>query len=54
MRLAEHLQHFALELRQLVQEIVQEEDTVMRQAHLAGPGDRAAADQPRVGDGVVG
>jgi hypothetical protein len=42
--------HLGLELGQLVQE----EDTVVGQAHLARLGDRAAADETGVGDGVVG
>ena len=48
-RLPQHLEHVALELRQLIEE----EHAVVRQAHLARPGDLAAADQARVGDGVV-
>jgi hypothetical protein len=49
-RLAQHFQHLALELGQLVQE----EDTMVGQAHLARPGDGAAADEAGVGDEVVG
>jgi hypothetical protein len=40
-RLAHHLQHFALELRHLVQE----EHSVVRQGHFAQAGSRAAADE---------
>ena len=47
--LAQHLQGGTLELRQLVQE----EDPVVGQAYLAGPGVGAAADETGVGDGVV-
>ena len=48
--LAQHLEGGAAELRQFVQE----EHPVVGQAHLPGPGDGAAADEPRVRDGVVG
>ena len=48
-RLAQHFEHVAMELRQLVQE----EDAAMRQAHLARQRMRAAAQQPRIRDGVV-
>ena len=48
-RLAQHLEHVAAELGQLVEE----EHAVVRQRHLAGPRDGAAADQAGVGDGVV-
>jgi hypothetical protein len=47
--LAHHFQHLALELGQLVQE----EDDVVGEADLAGLGDRAAADEARIGDGAV-
>ena len=48
--LAQDLQGGAAELRQFVQE----EHPVVGQAHLPGPGDGAAADEPGVRDGVVG
>jgi hypothetical protein len=48
-RLAQHLQHLALELGQLVQE----QHPVMRQAHLSRPGNGAAADEAGIGEGVV-
>ena len=48
-RLAHNFEHVARELGQLVQK----EHAVMREADLARARDRAAADQPRVGDGVV-
>ena len=35
-------------------ELVEEEDAVVRQGDLAGAGQGAAADEPGVGDGVVG
>jgi len=47
--LPQHLQGGAAELRQLVQK----EHPVVGQAHLPGPGNSAAADEPRVRDGVV-
>ena len=47
--LVQHLQHVSFELGQLVQE----EHAVVGERDLAGPGDRAAAGEPRVGDGVV-
>ncbi|AKJ01269.1 Hypothetical protein AA314_02895 [Archangium gephyra] len=49
-RLPQHLQHVLAELGQLVEE----EHPVVRQGQLPGPRGRAAAHQPRVGDGVVG
>ena len=48
-RLAQGLENALGELRQLVQE----EDAVVREADLARPRDAAAADQARVGDGVM-
>src|SRR2546428_3381194 len=48
-RLAEHFQRLALGLRRLVQE----EDAVVGQAPFARLGDRAAADPPRIGGGVM-
>ena len=48
-RLPERLERGPPELRQLVEE----EDAVVRERGLAGPWDRAAADQPGVRDGVV-
>ncbi len=48
-RLAHHLQQLPLELRQLILE----QHAVVGQAYLAGPGDGAAADEVRVGDGVM-
>jgi hypothetical protein len=47
--LAEGFEGIVAELRQLVEE----EDTVLGQAHLAGSGDTAAADEAGVGDGVA-
>ncbi len=48
--LAQDLEDVAGKLRQLVEK----EQAVVGQRDLAGPGDDAAADQPGVGDGVVG
>ena len=48
-RLAQHVEHVALEFGQLVQK----QDAVVRQADFAGTRQRAAADQPRIGNGVV-
>src|SRR5450759_5706207 len=48
-RLAQHLQHFALELRQLVQE----QHAMMGERNLAGTRIAAAADQGHAGSGVV-
>ena len=48
--LAQDLEDVLSELRQLVEK----EDPVVREAHLAGPRDLAAADQPGIGDRVVG
>src|ERR1051326_9123605 len=47
--LAHDFEHFALELGQLVEE----ENAVMSEADLAGPGDRATADEAGIGDRVV-
>src|SRR5436305_943742 len=47
--LAERLQHGAREFEQLVEK----QDTVMRQTDLAGPRRRTSADEARRGDGMV-
>jgi hypothetical protein len=49
-RLAQCLPPVAAELGQLVEE----EDAVVGEAHLPGTGDAPAADEPGVGDRVVG
>jgi len=48
-RLAEHFERLLFELRQLVEK----EDAVVRERDLARRGDRAAADQAGVRNGVV-
>jgi hypothetical protein len=48
-RLPQHLQHVAFELGHLIEG----EEAVVRQRHLTGHGDVAAADQADVGDGVM-
>ena len=48
-RLPQHLEHVAAELEHLVEK----EHAVMREAHLARPRLRAAADQRRVRDRVM-
>jgi len=48
-RLPHHFKHVARKLRQLVEK----QQTVVRQRDFAGPWDDAAADQARVGDGVM-
>ena len=48
-RLTQHLEHAAIELRHLVEE----EHAVVRERDLAGPRDRAAADERDVRDGVM-
>jgi hypothetical protein len=49
-RLAHHLQHLPLKLGQLVQE----KDAVMGEVQLPQPGNGTAANQPCIGDGMVG
>ena len=48
-RLPQHLEDVAAELEHLVEE----QDAMVREAHLAGTRVRAAADERGVGDGVV-
>ena len=48
-RLSQHLEDVAPELRKLVEK----EHAALREAHLAGPGRRAAADEARIADRVM-
>ena len=48
-RLPQHVEHVPAELRHLVEE----QHAVMREADLAGPRDRSAADERDIGDGVM-
>jgi hypothetical protein len=48
-RLAQNFEHVARKLRQLVQK----QQTIVRQRHLARPRNDASANQPGIGDGVV-
>jgi hypothetical protein len=49
-RLAQHLEDVTAELRQLIQK----EHAIMRQRYLPWHRHLAAADQPHIGDGVMG
>jgi hypothetical protein len=49
-RLTQHFEHIPLELGKLIEE----EDAVVGQRHLAPQGHLAAADTPHIGNGLVG